>query len=348
MPGARLVSTPVTVEDSLEGINEAFYEKGWTDGLPIVPPTEGRIRRIADYVRRDPSEVVALVPPAGGEATIEKIAINAVMAGCLPEYMPVLVAAVEAMAEPRFNLNGIQATTNPVAPLTIINGPIRKELDINCGSNALGQGWRANATIGRAVRLVLVNIGGGLPGAVDKATLGMPGKYTFCLGENEEESPWEPLHVERGLSRETSAVTVVGASGTSNVAASYLNARVLLSCIASAMAFLGSNNWPYGGEPLVIFCPSHAAILAKEGYTKEKIKLALYERTLRPVSDFEPEYLDKLLRRGKKVVDGRVPLVFRPEDIMVVVAGGPGGIHSTVLATFGETWAVTRPVARPI
>ncbi|MEK7682326.1 MAG: UGSC family (seleno)protein, partial [Chloroflexota bacterium] len=254
---------------------------------------------------------------------------------------------VEAITEPRFNLHAIQATTNPVAPLTIINGPIRKELNVNCGSNALGQGWRANATIGRAIRLILVNVGGGLPGTVDKATLGMPGKYSFCVGEDEEESPWEPLHVERGLPGETSAVTTVGAAGTANVAASYSRARVILACVASAMGFVGSNNWPYGGEPLVILCPSHARILAKEGYTKEKLKLALYERTIRPASDFEPEYLEHMLARNKQVVNGKVTLVHKPEDFMVVVAGGPGGIHSTVLATFGETWAVTKPVARP-
>ncbi|MEK7874017.1 MAG: hypothetical protein AAB502_09215, partial [Chloroflexota bacterium] len=180
MPRSALRSTPITIDESLEAINDAFYEKGWTDGLPVVPPTAERIQRMLDYVRRGPSEVVAHLPPTDGEATIEKIAVNAVMAGCRPDYMPVLIAAVEAITEPRFNLNAIQATTNPVAPLTIINGPIRKELNVNCGSNALGQGWRANATIGRAIRLILVNVGGGLPGTVDKATLGMPGKYSFC------------------------------------------------------------------------------------------------------------------------------------------------------------------------
>ncbi|MBI2906816.1 MAG: hypothetical protein HYX92_04060 [Chloroflexi bacterium] len=212
-----LTSKRVPVEDSADAINQLYYDKGWTDGLPIVCPTEERVLRMLRYSDRQPGDVAAEVAPLYGEATVEKIAINAVMAGCLPQYLPVVVAAVEAVAVEEFNLYGIQGTTNPVTPALIVNGPIAKELNINAGPNLLGQGNRANATIGRAIRLIMLNIGGGAPDTVDKATHGQPGKYTFCFAENEGESPWEPLHVERGYAQEVSTVTVAGVTGTTNV-----------------------------------------------------------------------------------------------------------------------------------
>ncbi|MBI2865441.1 MAG: hypothetical protein HYX94_12880 [Chloroflexi bacterium] len=343
-----LTSHRVEIRDSIASAYDFYeqaYEWGWTDGLPTILPTEERVSAFLAYLKRDPGEIVAEIPPGLGVATVEKIAINAVMAGCRPEYLPVLLAAIEAIMEPQFNLNGVQATTNPAAPLLIINGPCRDQLRLNCGSNALGQGCRANATIGRALRFILVNVGGAVPGSVDKATLGQPGKYTFCLGENEEENPWEPLHVERGFSREQSTVTVVGASGTNNIIVDGQNPETILTVIASSMTSMGSNHLylEASGEPLVILCPSHAAILNRAGLAKSDVKRVLWERA-RISLDLFPPGLAKLQRSRGRVVDGKVVLVPKPESLMILVAGGPSGLHSTHVPTFGDTIAVTKVV----
>src|SRR5947207_10302450 len=178
------------VEDDWPAVSELYVERGWTDGLPIVPPTEARVEEFLRRTSRDRLEVVAVLPPRKGEATVEKIAINAVMAGCRPEYFPVLLTAVETVAEPAFNLDAVQATTHPVTPMLIVNGPIAKEIGLNGGYNAFGQGFRANLTIGRALRLVLMNVGGGLPGSGDRSTQGSPAKIAYCVAENEDASPW--------------------------------------------------------------------------------------------------------------------------------------------------------------
>ena len=198
-------------------VDADYQARGWTDGLPIVPPTEARVREFLRHTKRDPREIVGVLPPRQGEATVEKIAANAVMAGCKPEYMPVILAALEALGDPLFNLDSVQATTHPVAPLIVVNGPIARQLEINGGYNCFGQGFRANVTIGRAVRLVLMNVGGGLPGSGGRATQGSPAKLAYCVAENEAESPWEPLHVEAGLPADTSTVTVFGCEGPHNI-----------------------------------------------------------------------------------------------------------------------------------
>lgn len=337
-------STTVESPDSLEEANQLAYERGWTDGLPIVPPTEARVLRMLERTSRRPEEVVATLPPKNGAATVEKIAISAVMAGCLPAYLPVLIAVVEAIADPQFNLHGIQATTNPVGPLTIINGPIRKELGMNSGRNAMGPGNRANASIGRAVRLIMLNIGGGVPEVVDKASQGYPGKYVFCIAEEEETSPWEPLHVERGFKREDSTVTMVGAQGTTNVVTACITAiRDMLLVMANAMSYMGSNNVLLGsGEPLLILTPGHADLLVKDGLSKSATKQYLYERMGFPASQYPPcmrrERMDRVTR------DGIIRPARRPEDIMLVVAGGPEPFHATFVPTFGDTWAVTKRI----
>jgi hypothetical protein len=200
-------------DDDLDAINRLYRERRWSDGLPIVPPTRDRVERMLQSTSRARYDVVARIAPGYGAATVERIAINAVMAGCDPAYLPVLIAACEAVAEPQFNLQGIQATTNPVAVWLVLNGPIARKLDVNAGLNCIGQGTWANATLGRAMRLVLQNIGGALPGDMDRATQGQPGKYTFCCAENEGESPWDPLHVERGFEREASTVALEGSIG---------------------------------------------------------------------------------------------------------------------------------------
>jgi len=218
--------------DDLDAINRLYRDRRLGDGLPIVPPTPARVERMLAHAGRARDAVVARIAPAFGIATVEGIAINAVLAGCDPEYLPVLIAAVEAAASPEFSLQAIQATTNSVAVWLIVNGPVARQLNVNGRFNCLGEGAWANATLGRAMRLVLRNIGGALPGEMDRATHGQPGKYSFCCAENEAESPWEPLHVERGFGREQSTVTVVGVEGTMNMNTHSDNAAELLRVIA--------------------------------------------------------------------------------------------------------------------
>src|SRR5688572_8642782 len=200
----QLASTIFEAAD-LEAAIELCFEKKWTDGLPVVPPTRGAIERILAYLKRDPQDVVGIVPPRNGVATIEKIAINCAMAGCRPEYVPIVLAAVEAMLEERFNLNGVQTTTHACAPLAMVSGPAVKKLGFNTRGGGTGHGCRASATIGRAVRLVRWNIGGCFPGEPCKTTLGQPGYFSFCVAEDAESNPWEALHVERGFDPDDTA-----------------------------------------------------------------------------------------------------------------------------------------------
>ncbi len=337
-------------EEMVDAI-EFFYEQGWTDGLPIVPPTVDRVRAMVERSGRAASEVIAELPPKGGKATVEKIATNAVMAGCLPEYMPVILAALEAMMEPRFNLRGVVCSTHVATPLLILNGPIVKELQVNAGHNVFGPGWRANATIGRAVQLILVNIGGAVPGVFDKATFGHPGKYTYCIAENEAANPWEPLHVERGFLPDESTVTVYAAEAPHNVNNHGSdNARDLLIVVADCLASLGSNHMYLGGECFVVFSPEHAATIVASGWKKRDVQGFLYEQARQPL---------RLLRLGgmygadtqrnlwPRWVDhtdpeALVPPTRRPEDIVVLVAGGAGK-HSVVIPGWGSR-SVTRKI----
>jgi len=241
---SRLTSKKLLIPagpDFGEKVYKEFLDRGWTDGLPVIPPTEEAVDRAVTFTGRNPQDVVASIPPRWGEATVEKIAINAVMAGCLPEYLPVIMAAIEAMAEARFNLFFVQTTTHPCAPLLIVNGPIAKNLGINCHSGAFGPYYRSNATIGRAIRLILLNIGGAIPGTGDMATQGQPCKYSFCIAENEAENPWEPLHVERGFKASVNTVTVVAAENPHNIGEHCANnAEDLLTTIVGTMTGLGT------------------------------------------------------------------------------------------------------------
>ena len=345
-PAAGIFTFPGEYEE----IDAHYQERGWTDGLPIVPPTETRVREFLEHTARDAREVVGVLPPRQGEATIERIAVNAVMAGCRPEYFPVVLAAIEALADPKFNLDSVQATTHPVATLLVVNGPIARTLGIQAGYNAFGQGFRANVTIGRAVRLVLMNVGGGLPGSGDRATQGSPAKIAYCVAENEAESPWEPLHVEAGLSRDSSTVTVFGAEGPHNIQDHYSNTALgVLLTVAGAMGQAGSNNLLGRGWPLLSLGPEHAATIAKEGYTKQRVKEFLYEHARYPLKRLGLEYQRQQIERWgvKDAPDTMVPIVRRPEDISIIVAGGAGK-HSCWQPTFGDgTHWTRRAIARP-
>jgi hypothetical protein len=327
----------------------AFAEaRGWTDGLPIVPPTPARVRLTLAADLRPADTVIARLAPTMAEATLEGLAINLVMAGGAPALLSALVAALEAVADPAFNLLAVQATTNPAAPLLVINGPARAALGFQAGANALGQGWRANATLGRALRFALLNIGGARPGEADRATHGQPGKFTFCLAEREEENPWEPLHVERGRRREESAVTVLAPSGTTNVIdRGSGTADDLLKTLAGSLRIPGSNTYLFGGGPALILSPEHARVLAADGLSKDDVKRALFERTPIPLGEFPRPTWDAIAERAvlrplrPLGMATAVPLADRPEDIIVIVAGGAGR-HSVALPTFGDSAPVTR------
>lgn len=343
---AELTSRRVDVPDSIDAVYALALEKGWTDGLPIIPPTVERVGAMIEESGMDAGQVVVRIPPRMGKATIEKVAINAVMAGCLPSYVPVIVAALEAMCVPEFNLNGIQATTNPVTPALIINGPIRMMLGINSGANCLGQGWRANATIGRALRLLLLNVGGAIPGEVDKAIHGQPGKYTFCFAEDEEGLPadgWEPLHVERGFRREDSTVTAVSVSGTTNINSSLThNSPDILMLIADLLSQLSSNDMKFGGgQPTVVVSSGHAKLFHSEGYSKSDVKDFLFEHSGAPLSRFPKEWVDRNMLYTR---DGVVYPARWPEDILVVAAGASQPYHITSMMTFGMSRVQTRAI----
>ncbi|MBI2908129.1 MAG: hypothetical protein HYX92_10810 [Chloroflexi bacterium] len=337
------------VPDSLEAVERLFYGRGWTDGLPIVPPTRERILRMLGGTRFAPDRLIGAVAPKWGAATVEKLAINAVMAGCLPEYMPVIITAMQAMTDPHFNLYTMQATTHPVAPLLIVNGPIAKKLDINSGYGLFGPGTKANATIGRAIRLILINVGGALPGRLDRATQGHPSKYTYCIAENEDETPWEPLHVERGFARDQSVVTVCPCESPHNINDhEAVSALGVLTTFASAMSAMGSNNAKIiEGEPVVAFGPEHAATVARDGYSKADVKKFLFEKARIPYSKLSAEAI--AIRRGDPARYGvfdentEFPVVRRAEDFIVIVAGGAGK-HSSYIPTNASSFPVTKAI----
>jgi len=334
--------------DDVEAINRLYVERKWSDGLPVIPPTVERVERMLARTRRAPGEIVARIAPGFGAATIERIAINAVMAGCEPAYLPAVIAAVDAVADPAFNLQGIQATTNPVAVWVIVSGPVARELGVNGTYNCLGQGTHANATIGRALRLVLQNVGGALPGAMDRATHGQPGKFSFCCAENEEASPWEPLHVERGFGREAGTVTVVGAEGTMNMNTHTKDAAELVRAIAETMQHPPSNEYSHGGEPWLILSPEHAEILKGAGMSKAEVKRELWDQSRLPAGRMTQKDLlrvtaSRAAELGAIRPDTLLPISPRPEDIWIVVAGGPG-THSVYVPCFGNSRAVTREI----
>ena len=341
-PAARLFDFP----GGFEEIDGLYQERGWTDGLPIVPPTEIAVLEFLAATERDPREVIGVLPPRQGEATVERIAANAVMAGCRPEYFPVVLAAIEALADPLFNLDSVQATTHPVAPLIVVNGPIAREIGLNGGYNAFGQGVRANVTIGRAVRLVLMNVGGGLPGSGDRATQGSPAKLAYCVAENEAESPWEPLHVEAGFPRDASVVTVFGCEGPHNIQDHYSNTGLgVLRTVAGALGQAGSNNLLGWGWPLLSLGPEHAATIARDGYGKKAVKEFLFEHARYPLAKLGAEYRAAQLKRHdvRDAPDTMIPIVRAAEDITVIVVGGAGK-HSSWQPTFGDGTKPTRRV----
>jgi hypothetical protein len=338
----ELTSKRLLVDDSLEVINNLFVEKGWCDGLPIIPPTELAVEKMLTGTKRDPMEIVAAIPPTWGEATVEKIAINTVMAGCLPEYMPIIITALEAMTEDRFRLAEIQPTTHPVAPLIVVNGPIRKKLNINSRAGAFGPCWRANATIGRAIRLILLNIGGAFPGKFDMSTQGQPSKYTYCIAENEEDSPWEPLHVEKGFEASTSTITVIAAENPHNINEHVaISGEELLTSISNSVMTMGSNNVLFQeGTPVIALCPEHAATIAADGFSKNDVRNYIYEKSKIPLKRFYKRQIEKYYSGWDE--NALIPITAHKEDLIIIVIGGTGK-HSAYLPVFLPP-SITKPI----
>jgi hypothetical protein len=342
----------IELPDTLEAVEAHFRGQGWTDGLPIVPPTPARVERMLGGIDADPDHVVGKIPPLWAEASVEKIAINAVMAGCEPEAMPVLVTALEAMLDPAFNLYGVQATTHPVAPLAIVHGPAAIRLGMHAGPGVFGPGNRANATLGRAIRLCLWNLGGARPGRGDMATQGSPAKYTYAIAEREETSPWGPLHASLGVDARESAVTVFGGEAPHNVN-DHVSQRApnLLTVIADTAATLGSNvGWYFSqSQLLLVLGPEHAATIAADGFTRADVQRYVYEHARLPLHRLRQGGMWGIhdWPRWMETADDHalLPVVPGPDDVYVMVAGGSGK-HSTVVPNCCFSRAVTRRVAR--
>jgi hypothetical protein len=328
----QLVSKRYAVEDPGQAI-ELCFEKGWTDGLPVVPPTESRVRAMLDAVGLAPEHQVAFITNRQVAVTAEKVAINAVMAGCRPEYMPVVVAAVEGIGDPRWGYHGPATSTGGAGVLMIVNGPIARSLGFNSGDNLFGPGWRANATVGRAVRLVMRNAIGTLPGRLDRGTLGHSGKYSYVIAENEEESPWTPLHVERGCRPQDSAVTVMAALAPHQFYNQLSNtAAGVLTTVCDAMKNPGMIGQP---NYCLVLAGEHMRTIGADGWSKSDIRKFVFENTKNSVAHFK--------RTGR--IAGAVkpedestmrPLVLTPDDLLVVAAGGRAGSFSAYIPGWGS------------
>ncbi len=358
--GARRVRVPAD-DDPFE----FMASQGLGDGLPVVPPTEARVLRMLEGTTRAASDVVARVPPNLAPATVEKVAINAVMAGCRPEYLPVVIAAAEAACTDAFNLHGVLATTYFATPVIVVNGPIRARIGLNCGGNAFGQGFRANATIGRALQLLVRNVGGGRPGEVDMSTLGQPGKFTCCIGEREEVSGWEPLHVERGFPAGTSTVTVFAGEAPPRAIRDQLSrtARSLGASMGWCLETMAHPKLHRMGEVLLVVSPEHARTFARESYTKANLRARIQEVTARPLRELlpddecqkgmalgalPPEYLGADGRPTAEALDTPLPKFRRDDDILIVVAGGTAGKFSAVVGGWASGAAGSTAVTREI
>jgi hypothetical protein len=333
-----------TSEDEVE----AMYARGWSDGLPLVPPTPERVARMLAGTSRDPQDVVAVVPPDLVECTVEKVAINAVLAGCRPEYLPVVLAAVEAACTEEFNVHGVLATTWFSGPLVIVNGPIARAIGMNSGVNALGQGNRANATIGRALQLVVRNVGGGRPGEVDRATLGTPGKYTFCFAEDEAGSPWEPLHVERGMRPRSSAVTLFAAEGVRGVVDQLSRspeslARSFAACLRTVAHPKNVIVW----DAILVVSPEHARVFRHAGWSKHRLRKELDELLQIPG--------EEIVRGAGGIAEGMPEGLremtlskFRDGGLLVVHAGGGAGLFSAIIGGWASGSIGSEPVTKEV
>jgi len=338
------LAAPATIDipDDPIAILDAFTERNWADGLPIIAPTAERVSAMLDG--RDGAKSLGTMPPLWRQVTLEKLAVNAVMAGCEPRAFPIILAAVEAMLDRAFNLYGVQATTHPVAPLLVVNGAYGRQIGLHGGSGCFGPGFRANATIGRAIRLILLNVGGAWPGRYDMATQGSPAKFSYCIAENEAASPWGPL-------AEGDTVTVYGGEPPHNVNDHVsTTASGILTTVCDTAVSLGSNvGWYFSqSQLLVVLGPEHARTIADDGFTRADVQRFVYEHARLPLGRLKlagmwgmhdwPAWMNAVADP-----DALMPQVPSPDDVFVAVAGGSGK-HSAVIPNCTFSRAVSRPI----
>ncbi len=330
----------------LEDEFEAMFDRGWSDGLPVVPPTEARVARMLEGIDRSPTDIVAIVPPDLVDCTVEKVAVNAVMAGCKPEYLPVVLAALEAACTSEFNMHGLLATTFFSGPVIVVNGPIRQRIGMNSGVNALGQGNRANATIGRALQLVVRNVGGGVPGGVDRATMGSPGKLGWCFAELEEGSPLTPLSVARGADPGADAVTLFAGHGPQSIIdQKSRSAESLARTFATCLRSVGHPKLPLKIDAMLVISPEHGRVLADDGWDRERLQARLGELLLLDS--------DELVAGAGGIAEG-VPEAFagmqlpkfRDGGLLICHAGGGAGLFSAVIGGWVNGDEGSDPVTR--
>ncbi|HEX5614023.1 MAG TPA: thioredoxin family protein [Acidimicrobiia bacterium] len=333
-----------------EDVHEAMDARGWTDGLPVVPPTPERVARMLAGTTRAPDDIVAVVPPDLVECTVEKVAINAVMAGCRPEYLPVVLAAIEAACTDEFNMHGLLATTWFAGPVVIVNGPVTRAIGMNSGLNALGQGNRANASIGRALQLTVRNVGGGRPGEVDRATLGNPGKYTFCFAEREHDSPWEPLHVARGFAPDRSTVTLFAGEGVRGVVDQLSREpESLTRSFAACLATVAHPKLPIVWDAFLVVSPEHARVFRDAGWSRQRLT-----DEINAILQLDGE---QFVQGAGGIAEGMPEAFrattlpkFRTGGLQIVHAGGTAGLFSGIIGGWASgsvgSEIVTREVTR--
>lgn len=333
---------------ALEDEMESLFDRGWTDGLPVVPPTEARVLRMLEGTSRDPQDVVAVVPPDLVEVTVEKVAINAVMAGCRPEHLPWVIAAVEAACTDEFNIHGVLATTMPVGPVVICNGPGTRAIGMNSGVNVLGQGNRANLTIGRALQLVVRNVGGGRPGGVDRAAHGNPGKLSFCFPEDELGSPWTPLATDRGVPDGGDAVTLFAGEGPRCVVDQLSREPdSLAGSLAACLRTLHHPKLVIAFDAVLVVGPEHARVFADAGWDRARVVQELHDRLQIPGRE--------LVRGAGDIAEG-IPEQFQdltlpkfvPGGILLVHAGGGAGLFSAIIGGWANGATGSTPVTREV
>lgn len=363
---ARLRARGVVTPEELD-VTEFLFDQGWSDGLPLVPPSPSRVLRMLEGCSREPDEVLGELPPAWHPCTVEKVAINAVMAGCRPEYLPVVIAAVEAACDPAFNLHGVLCTLMAVGPAVIVNGPIGRAIGMNSGMNALGQGNRANLTIGRALQLTIRNVGGGRPGGTDRACLGTPAKLSFCFAEDEETATWEPISVARGLPTGVSAVTLVAVEGPHTIADPHSRtAASLARSFAAALRNVVHPKHVLCWDALLIVSPEHRRLFAAEGWSRTDLERELERLLLLPTDEVlrDPDGWQEGMPRASgpgpaPVWHPDLPLFaplsagqqvpkFRPGGVLIVQAGGAAGPLSMVASGWVNGTIGNRPVTREI
>lgn len=346
--GVKLASRRIIL-GAMEDEVESAYDRGWSDGLPIVPPTEERVVRMLSGTTRNFDEVVGFVPPTLAKCTVEKVAINAVMAGSKPEYLPVVLAAVEASLIEEFGMHGLLCTTMFGSPLIIVNGPIRNAIGMNSGMNALGQGNRANATIGRSLQMVIRNVGAGRPGEIDRSCLGNPGKYTYCFAEDEEGSSWDSLSVERGFTPDTSTVTLFAGEGVQSVVDQKSRTpESLARSFAACLRVVDHPKLAMAADAILVVSPEHERVFREAKWTKKRLKDEL--AVLLRLSGAE------MIAGAEGIAEG-MPVTlkdqtidkFRPNGLHIVRAGGPAGLFSAIIcgwAAGGEkgSIAVTKEI----